>query len=266
MNTASYGWIEAALRYTGRFGAREKMTYQEIFQISAPSVSRHQQFVANAMEEASDTPLFLKNNRGHFRGGKLALLDDAVLPSATVFARVPNLEHWLHDTFSGVYFHKEQAIRDQPAAEIVRPVITALVDNTPLRIQYHSRNGLIRRTISPHVIVEVAGRLHLRAFDHEKNGHRDYVLSRIDSVRKVEDGNPQFIGNGHDKDWQNYVTVEIKEKTNCSDNETQAIRKEYSLKEDGARAIKVREALAHYVIDIEDRNFESPVQVILQSR
>lgn len=266
MKSAFYGWIEASLRYTGRFGPREKTTYQDIFQVSAPTVSRHQEFVANAMEEASETALFHRALNGHVKGGKLLLLADAKLPSQSVFARVPTLESWLEDTFGGLYFHNECVFRDQADAEIVRLLIRSLVDNKVLRIQYHSKTGIISRTISPHIIVKVAGRLHLRAFDHYRNGYRDYVLSRISQIQTMEDSSSSFIGREHDHEWNSYVTVEVREKTIFNKNETQAIRMDFGLEENGMRPMRVREPLAPYLVDIEDDNFKSPVNIVLKSR
>lgn len=265
MTTASYGWIEAAVRYTGRFGPREKKTYVDIFQLSAPSVSRHQDFVAVALEESSESALFQRGSNGHLRGGKLLLLNDAELPSSHVFARVPTLENWLHDTFESNYFHDATIFRNQAEPEIVRSIISALIHNKPLRMQYHSKTAIIWRTISPHVIVKVAGRLHLRAFDHLKNGYRDYVFSRISQASKIEDGSSVFVGREHDHEWSTYVSVQIREKAIFNETETQAVRMDFGLDENGMKTIQVRKPVAPYLIDIKDDTFRSPVEIVLKN-
>lgn len=261
MKSYSYGWIEAAIRYTGRFGPREKMAYQDVFQLSAPTASRHQEYVADALEEFTGCPLFNTNSRGHLQGGKLSLLPNVELPEKTIFERVPSVERWLQDTFDGVCFYSEKIIRAEPKPEIIRPIVNALSDKKILKIQYHSKQGISMRTLSPQVVVKVAGRMHLRAFDHGKNGYRDFVLTRISTAELVKDDEQVFVGFEHDRNWQTYVEVEIKEKTQFSESETQAIRMEFDLTTNGVKTMTVRKPLAQYIADIEDENFAPPVKV-----
>jgi len=264
MKSASYGWIEAAIRYTGRFGPREKKTYGDVFQLSAPSVSRHQDFVAVALEEACESVLFQRTSNGHLKGGKLLLLNDAELPSSNIFARVPSLENWLHDTFEGNYFHEASISRNQVESEIVRSIISALIDKKPLRMQYHSKTAITWRTISPHVIIKVAGRLHLRAFDHLRNEYRDFVLPRISQIGNLEGESRAYVGREHDHEWSTYVSVKIKEKAVFSETETQAVRMEFGLNEYGMKTIQVRKAVAPYLVDAKNDNFRSPVEKVLE--
>lgn len=266
LKSYGYGWIEAAIRYTGRFGAREKMAYQDVFQLSAPTVSRHQGYVADVLEKSTNAPLFKRTSRGHLLSGKLSLLLGAELPNETIFERVPSVEHWLQDTFNGVCFYSAEVIRAEPNPKIVRPIINALSDKNILRIEYHSKKGISMRTVSPQVIVKVAGRMHLRAFDHSKNGYRDFVLTRISMAESAKNDEQAFVGFEHDQNWQKYVDVEIQEKIHSSEYETKAIRMEFGLDANGTKTIKVRNPLAQYIADIEDDNFATPVKVSVRPK
>lgn len=264
LKSNSYGWIEAAIRYTGRFGPREKMAYQDIFQLSAPTASRHQEHVATALETQIESPLFERNSNGKIKGGKLTLLPHAELPKEKLFERVPNVERWLQDTFDGVYFYAVEVIRAEPKPEIIRPIINALTDKQTLRIEYHSKKGISTRTISPQIVIKVAARMHLRAFDHGKNGYRDFVFTRISKVQSIENDEPAFIGPEHDHDWRTYIEIKIKEKSHLGKSETEGIRMEFGLEKNGEKTMSVREPLAQYITDVEDEHFASPVNISLK--
>lgn len=265
LKSYSYGWIEAAIRYTGRFGVREKTAYQDIFHLSAPTVSRHQEHVSEILENSVGSPLFERNSRGGIQGGKLTLLPNAQIPTERIFERVPSVERWLQDTFGGVYFYAERVIRAEPKREIIRPIINALVDNTILRIEYHSKKGISARTISPQVVIKIAGRIHLRAFDHSKNGYRDFVLSRISEVLTIKHEEPTFVGQEHDHEWHSFIEIEIREMAHLAACETKGIRMEFGLGANGVKTMSVPKPLAQYITDIEDEDFASPVSVSLKS-
>lgn len=266
MAVGCFGWIEACLRYAGRFGPREKMTYRDIFQVSAPSVSRHQKCVARALEEACAIHLFEQDDRGRLSGGKLILRADAKLPKEPVFGRVPSLERWLQDTFDGTYFHSVEIERAEPEPDIIRPIVRALEDAVPLIIQYHSRKGSGNKSVSPHAIVRIAERLHMRAYDHSSNQYRDFVLSRIQAAQLLAEEPTSYVGNDHDKDWHDFVAVEVREKPSCDPNATLGVRMDYSLDDNGRKTIRVRKALASYVVDIDDDDFTAPITVKLQAK
>lgn len=261
MDDVRYGWIEASLRYAGRFGPREKVSYQDLFQVSAPSVSRHQDAVARTLEEICGVQLFHRDANEHWLGGKLTLLPDARLPEKTVFSRVPSLGRWLQDAFEGVYFHNIEIQRSEPEPDIIRPIIRALEDRHTLEIQYRSRSGTSRREVSPHAIVKAAGRLHMRAWDHSKNEPRDFVLSRIQSVCLPHDGSTTYIDNTVDADWHNFVSVVIKERPSSDPNTTLGVRMDFSLDASGCRKMRVRKALAPYIVDIDGEEFSAPITI-----
>jgi len=181
-----------------------------------------------------------------------------------VFGRVPDLGRWLQDTFEGVFFFSIEILRSEPAPDIIRPIIRALEDAHPLEIQYHSRSGTSRRVVvAPHAIVKAAGRLHMRALDYSKNRYRDFVLSRIQSVHAPHVGPTRYIDSQLDKDWHDFVSVEIKERPGSDPDTAPGVRMDFSLGADGCRQMRVRKALAPYIVDIDCDRLSAPIAVRL---
>jgi len=255
-----YGWIEAAIRYAGAFGSQEKIVYQQIFDVSEPTTSRHQAEFAGQFEAACEAPVFKREADGRLSKGRLTLLEEVALPETPVFEKMPALERWLQDAL-GTRYVEVDIRRSTPRQDIVRSVLQSIWSRVPLRILYHSRSGTRERAISPHAIVKAVGRLHVRAYDHLKNQHRDFVLSRIEmAIPTVHDG--QYVDADQDKSWRRVRTVVIEARGSGAD---EAIRRgvalDFDLPASGRRELKVPEPFVQYLIDDVEEGYRSPVRI-----
>jgi len=124
----SLGWIEAALRYAGRFSVREKAAYQEIFEVSEATVSRRQARAANIIQDACGGYVFERNNARRLVRRQLQLKNDVVMPRAHIFHRVPSMERWLVDTLRENHYGSFEIARSSPDPYVLRILIRAIQD------------------------------------------------------------------------------------------------------------------------------------------
>ena len=115
--------------------------------------------------------------------------------------------------------------------------------------------------VSPHAIILVAERMHMRAFDHSNNEHRDFVLSRITKAETVIDG-PKYVGSDQDISWANFRKLIIEEKHMASEESSRiGVRLDFGLDEYGGKIFQVREPLVHYLIDNMSEAYSSPIRI-----
>jgi hypothetical protein len=209
MQNFRLGWIEACVRYAGRFGAREKVGYQQFFGISEASASRDQEAFQRYFEHRHMIEIFRKRPDGRPAGGRLTLIDDVELVPDIQFPSMPSIDRWLEDIFGRSRFEQTGIFRADPHQHVMRFVIQGIEDRRVLSIAYHSRSGDSIRKISPHVIVKVAGRYHVRAYDHAKNDYRDFVLVRILNATHSDSEHERYTDAALDEDWHCHVEVVV---------------------------------------------------------
>lgn len=252
-----FSWIEACLQYGGAFGPREKTIYRQIFGLSEPSASRHQAEFAEIYESRCDVA-FARTSDHRLQGGRLTPLTE--LPAKPLFEQMPSLERWLEDCFGNTRFFNVEVPRREPEPWIMRAIIQSLHSQTPVEIDYHSRNSDSRRIVSPHALVKIAGRLHMRAFDHSRNVFADFVLSRVTAARL----SPQtvFIGNRHDTAWHSFETLTVQAKKHQGDQRlAKGVQLDFGLDATGMRRVRVRQPFVQYLVDDMDDAYTAPVEI-----
>ena len=256
---ARFGWIEACLRYAGAFGAREKGAYLKIFGVSESAMSRHQWEFAHRFEEYVGRKVFKRSKRMTFESGKLALLPGEAIPEENLFP-LPDLESWLNDSMGPQFERVRVVMRQSPDETVLREVVSAIKSKKPLTIEYVSRSGAkTSRNISPHILVDVVGRYHVRAFDHSKSRYGDFVLARIRCCYPPAAGrSAPFVGPEGDDDWHNKDGILIKARAAYVSD---GVRADWGLDEFGVKLTFARRALISYLIDDTDKGYESPVSV-----
>ena len=203
----------------------------------------------------------MRDARGRVGGGRLALKEKAEIPKEPVFPRMPNLDQWLRDNLGGSGYFEEDIRRSDPEPWIMRAVIRSIRSRTCLRIAYHSRSGEGKRLVSPHAIIRIAGRMHMRAYDHSINEYRDFVLSRITEATLIVDGS-EYVNSKQDLSWFRFKTVVIEDKgVESGANLRLGVRLDFGLDQRGRRAVRAREPLLDYLIDNMSEGHSNPVHV-----
>jgi len=258
-----FGWIEASLRYAGRFGTREKAGYRQLFGISEATVSRDQDRFWPIFEEANSGSIFKKNPNGSLLGRRLVLFDNVTLTAGPLFPSMPAPEVWLRTIFSQGKFEQAPDIRALLDESVLRNLVQGIEDRAALNINYHSRRQESLRRISPHALVWVAGRLHVRAFDHSTNEYRDFVLSRVLRATLLPQQRGQYVDGNEDKDWHCSTDITVQAKLGEIATLSKGVCLEFGLDEHGQKTIRARDALVPYLADLIGEEFTSPVKVFV---
>lgn len=102
-----------------------------------------------------------------------------------------------------------------------------------------------KRRLSPHTIVHVGRRWHVRAYCSEKQQFRDYALGRIVDARLIEMPSEKLMED--DKAWMSEVRVRLVAHPDLTSEQESVIRFEY-FKNTSARVVVCRGALVSYFI------------------
>jgi hypothetical protein len=244
------GWILSCLKFSGRFGPREKAAVSELFSVSEATISRDQYLFFDKI---------LNNDTVILSGGKLEAinLEEFSTPNNVL---EPSLGEWLKVILGSKFIEMTGAEKIHPSDWIIRIIVTAIQDRRPVFIKYVSRSSEYptSRYISPHAIVNVAGRYHARCFDHSKGRYGDFVLTRILMATCDRSDMPNYNNGYEDKDWKDNSEIII----SLRDTETSIIGKlDYGIGESRYRKIKVKKALARYIIDSRHEGFSDPIEI-----
>ncbi|WP_172838127.1 helix-turn-helix transcriptional regulator [Terriglobus roseus] len=131
--------------------------------------------------------------------------------------------------------------------EILRTILAATRDRKIVRIKYQSvsSSSISCRNISPHALGFNGSRWHARAFCHERNAFRDFVLGRVREAL-IQGTSP--IDPASDSDWHNMIAAVIVPHPKLSDDQRQIIEADYCMT-DGKLILQVQEAMLFYNLE-----------------
>lgn len=131
-------------------------------------------------------------------------------------------------------------------ASVLRLVLQAIRGKSCLNALYQSmsRPERAERTIEPHAIAFDGFRWHARAFDHETEEFRDFVLGRLSKARLAE---PARRRPEDDANWHNFVDLVIAPHPDLTLAQARAVALDYGITRNSLK-IPVRRALAFYAL------------------
>ncbi|MAC47635.1 MAG: WYL domain-containing protein [Oceanospirillum sp.] len=100
---------------------------------------------------------------------------------------------------------------NKPTIEILSVVMRSISQKKAIAIQYVSlSSGHSSRTIVPHSLANNGNRWHIRAYDRKTSSFRDFVITRIQTARVIEDElNSLQEGIAADKQWNRIVDLTL---------------------------------------------------------
>jgi hypothetical protein len=156
--------------------------------------------------------------------------------------------------------------------EILSQIVYCILHKMSVRITYQSMSSLepSSRLISPHALGYDGIRWHVRAFCHEKNEFRDFVLSRILTTGKME---LSPVDANEDMKWNFVISLHIGANPELPEAQRIAIEMDYGM-ENGEVIYKCRQALLFYTLktlrlspeDEEDKLPSSAKQIVLKNK
>lgn len=130
--------------------------------------------------------------------------------------------------------------------DVLRAVCIAITKGLKVSISYQSMSNPTPtiRTISPHSLAFDRLRWHVRAYCHEQQTFRDFVLTRIFDVKELElsEINPES-----DEAWNTHLIVEIAPHPELTTDQKKAIEIDYGMTDSIAK-LEVRAAMCFYLM------------------
>lgn len=148
--------------------------------------------------------------------------------------------------------HKKVATVGLPSRtgnlKVQRAIIQSLINNEQLKIKYWSLSSgkSSWRQIRLVGLGHDGYRWHVRAWCYEREGFRDFVISRISATKEVE--SLLEMPEEDDVDWFTIDTVRLKPNSELQENERRAIELDYGIRKNGVLKIKVRRAMREYLL------------------
>lgn len=138
------------------------------------------------------------------------------------------------------------AALSNPQMEVLAPICRAIHAKRPVAIRYHSvSSGESERVIVPFALVDSGLRWHVRAFDRKTGEFRDFVITRIEAPRTLDEDPKVGERPVDDIQWTRIVELELVPHPDQPRPEITA--RDYSFT-GGVLALKLRAAIAGYML------------------
>lgn len=245
---ARFGWIEASLRYAGRF---DKTSYGAHFDIGPPQISADQGAFVSTMnqelarrarqaDEADPAP-HLKIRRGKIEIAR-PLGDPPVHD-------IPDMRSWLSHTVTIPFVRVPDYLRVDPAPSVLKAVCEAILRCQAIRLRIAGETGPEWRNVSGHAIVEARSRLHLRCFDHDCDRFDDIPLTRVMETTCPERG-IRYVSADGDHAWRETEDILVELNPNAGMSRARLAVRDYQLRgETMSRRIAVPRALSGLLVE-----------------
>jgi hypothetical protein len=130
--------------------------------------------------------------------------------------------------------------------QVLRVIHQAIRERRQIKVHYQSLSSEPRWLIlEPHTLVFNGFRWHIRAFSHEHNDYRDFVLARFISLPEFADSATHFVEN--DANWNLLETLVIAPHPELSPEQQAVVADDFGMT-DGKLHLPVRRAMRLYVL------------------
>lgn len=134
-----------------------------------------------------------------------------------------------------------------PKAAVVAPITRAIKRSKAVSLTYHSvTSGTSQREIVPLALVDIGVRWHVRAFDRKNLKFLDFVFTRMEDVKVLEDS-PIAREEQADQDAQWSRLIDLELVPHPEHPRPEIVRKDYAMP-DGVLKVRVRAANAGYTL------------------
>lgn len=133
--------------------------------------------------------------------------------------------------------------------EVERSLMNALLNGWKVKLKYsavHSRSEFAGKAtwVYPQRLVWDGTRWHCRLWCESRQGFRDFVLGRIQSIGRPEEGSAEIPV---DEEWEQWTTLVVKPNPKLSEGAREALILDYQMGRKGHLKLKVRKALEQYL-------------------
>jgi hypothetical protein len=153
--------------------------------------------------------------------------------------------YWAADDWNEVLIEDvERQLQPSIKSKTVQLILAAIQNEKTVSVLYHSNYNELRRTLSPHHLVYVNHRYHVRAYCHLEKKFLDFTLARIKSINTSSSLWNHALD---DEDWHQYFTYCFKINPKLPEVVQLMLKIDYQLEQD-QHCICTRKALEYYIL------------------
>jgi hypothetical protein len=129
---------------------------------------------------------------------------------------------------------------------ILQDVLLAIRDRTEIEVTYQSMRHPVptRRWIVPHSLAFDGARWHTRAWCHQSESFRDFVLTRIQALHGYR---ASTVDPGKDSDWNTYAVIVLEPRHDLSTAQRDSVITDFGMI-NGKLSVSIRRALVPYFV------------------
>lgn len=158
--------------------------------------------------------------------------------------------YWAADDWNEVLIEDvERQLQPKINRKTVKLMLSAIQNEQTLSVLYHSNNDKLRRTLSPHRLVYVNHRYHVRAYCHLDNAFFDFTLARMTSIKT---STTAWKPDHDDKDWHAYLPLFFQINPDLPESVQLMLKVDYQLK-GNQHCISTRKALEYYLLRVMEK-------------
>jgi predicted DNA-binding transcriptional regulator YafY len=152
--------------------------------------------------------------------------------------------YWAADDWNEVLIEDvERQLQPSINSKTVKLILSAIQNEQTLSILYHSNNDKLRRTLSPHHLVYVNHRYHVRAYCHLERGFFDFTLARMKAIKPSA---IKWRSATNDDDWHQYTQLCFEINPALPETVRSMLKIDYQLKRN-QQCICTRKVLVFYI-------------------
>jgi hypothetical protein len=263
-------FIDFRLRWDGRLNRSDLMSF---FGISVPQASKD---ISRYSDMAPGNLQYDPSGKTYLATGGFAPLFPASSPSRYLSDLLASEIGVLQPEASFVGWRPPVGFVPTPgralSAQTLVTLLRAVRAGEGVRVLYQSmsRPRAVRRTLTPHAFGHDGFRWHVRAYCHDREEFRDFVIPRM---LELDPDAPSGPGAQADLEWRTMVELVLQPNPQLSSAHRRVVELDYGMA-DGEVALSCRQALLFYVLRQLGLQVESPEgperpeaqQVVLKNR
>ena len=165
--------------------------------------------------------------------------------------------YWAADDWNEVLIEDvERQLQPSTKSKTVKLILSAIQNEQTVSILYHSNYDKLYRTLSPHHLVYVNHRYHVRAYCHLEKGFLDFTLARM---KTISTSTLAWQPASDDDEWHQYLQLCFRINPALPEVVQSMLKIDYQLR-GYEHCICTRKALAFYIVRVmEQRHWKHKI-------
>ena len=237
-------FIDWRLRWDGRLNRSDLTTF---FEISVPQASLD---IAKYLEMASGNAAYDRSAKVYVAGPRFKPVFPGTSSTRFLNELIAQVAGILPAELSFLGWSPSVGVAPNPgravSGDVLIPLLQAIRNSEQVVARYQAMSSLepTVRTLSPHALGFDGFRWHVRAYCHQREEFRDFVIARILEAKALEQAGAEGAS---DASWHRVITLHLGPNPSLPPLARKVIEMDYGMT-DGRVELKCRQALLFYAL------------------